>query len=144
MSCILLRVFNLICILTFLFMSASCASKTAYQDAVSANRNNIQQLQLGMSGAGVARVMGEGELVSYRRIRLSNPWRSEAFILKDEGKTRVRILYYLTEPQRRWRTAGDGELTPVVLENDQVVGWGWSYLRRNMDRYAISVPLEQR
>jgi len=140
----LIRVTHLICIVTFLAVSAGCTGKARYQAAVSANRSHVHQLQLGMSSREVATVMGEGELVTYRRIRLSNPWRSESFLLRDGGKTRVAILYYVTEPQRRWRTAEDRELTPVVLEDDEVVGWGWSYLRRNTDRYAISVPLEQR
>jgi len=97
-----------------------------------------------MSSNDVAAVMRDGVLVTYRNIRLFNPWRSESFLLRDDGNTRVAILYYVTEHQRRWRTVDDQELTPVVLEEDKVVGWGWSYLRRNMDRYAISVPLEQR
>jgi hypothetical protein len=97
-----------------------------------------------MSSNDVNTVMKEGVLVTYRRIRLSNPWRSESFLLRDDGNTAVAILYYVTEHQRRWRTAEDHELTPVVLENDKVIGWGWSYLRRNMDRYAITTPLEQR
>ncbi len=40
--------------------------------------------------------------------------------------------------------AQDDELIPVVLENDRLVGVGWSYIRRMTDRYGIPAPLEQR
>jgi len=135
---------NRICLVALLALSVGCAGKTRYLNAISDNRNNIQRLQLGMHGKEVADIMGEGERGTYRGSRLTNPWRSEAFALQDGRETQVEILYYVTEHQRRLRTATDRELTPVVLENDQVVGWGWSYLRRNLDRYGISTPLEQR
>jgi hypothetical protein len=86
--------------------------------------------------------MGEGEVIRYKKIHLVDPWRSESFSLVDG--TVVLILFYVTEPPRKYYRAEDHELTPIVLENDEVVGWGWSYLRRNLDRYQVSTPQEQR
>ena len=131
--------------LAILTLSLGCAKYFTgkYLDGVATNRSNVQQLRLAMSRAEVVAKMGEGEIVRYERIHLLNPWRSEAFFLRDEHNTRVEILYYLTEPQVKWGTLREEEITPVVLENDLLVGWGWSYLRRNTDRYGISTPHEQ-
>ena len=86
--------------------------------------------------------MGNGEVVSYKRAHLVDPWRSECFFLTDG--TDVCLLLYLTQPPRVPYTPDDYDLLPVVLENDRVVGWGWSYVRRKTDRYRVSVPKEQR
>ena len=108
---------------------------------VSQNQQALQELQLGMSAAAVRSVMGQGEIVRYKKTHLVDPWSSESFTLVDGSD--VLILFYVTEPPRRYYRAEDHELTPIVLENDRVVGWGWSYLRRNTDRYRISTPREQ-
>jgi hypothetical protein len=113
-----------------------------YRDAVAANRIGIAKLRFGMTESEVRSLMGNGEMVQYRKINLVNPWRSEAFLLADG--TPVRILLYVTEQQRRYRTAEDHELTPIVFEGDQLVGWGWVYIERNTDRYRVSAPPEQR
>jgi hypothetical protein len=95
-----------------------------------------------MSTADVRGVMGEGESVRYKKLHLVDPWRTESFRLTDG--TGVLILYYVTAPPPKVYNTTNSELTPIVLENDQVVGWGWSYLNRNMDRYQVSAPKEQR
>jgi hypothetical protein len=82
--------------------------------------------------------MGDGEVIQYKKVRFVNPWRSESFQLADG--TDVLILYYLTQPARRYSQAQDQDLTPIVLENDKVVGWGWLYIRRNTDRYGGALP----
>jgi hypothetical protein len=106
-----------------------------YQDLVDLNRRNVDRLQLGMSRVEVERVMGSGELMRYKRMRLSNPWHTEAFRLQGPGK--VEILYYVTKGYA-WQTYFDNaDLTPVVLENDKVVGWGREFLMRNQRRYTL-------
>jgi hypothetical protein len=113
-----------------------------YRSEVSANQQALARLALGMSATDVRGLMGEGESVRYKKIHLVDPWRTESFRLTDG--TGVLILFYVTAPPRRYSNATNSELTPIVLENDQVVGWGWSYLNRNMDRYQVSAPKEQR
>ena len=109
-----------------------------YRSEISANQQAIRSLKAGMSDAEVRSVMGEGEIVRYKKIYLVDPWRTEAFPLGDG--TKVLILYYVTQPPRKYYHPSDDALTPVVLENDRLVGWGWSYLRRNADRYKGAIP----
>ena len=124
-----------------LLLAISCWG-TRYVVAIEDNRSRISQLELGMSPNDVDRVMGVGTQFAYKAARVANPWRVDAFRLADG--TSVRIQYYLTERPRNKARAQENELTPVVLENDRLVGWGWSYLKRMTDRYQISIPLEQR
>ena len=85
--------------------------------------------------------MGDGDVIQYKRIHFVDPWRSESFQLADG--THVLILFYLTQPSRRYSTPQDRALTPIVLENGMIAGWGWSYLRRNTDRYGVEAHKEQ-
>jgi hypothetical protein len=125
----------LICLFALSTPSCGAHHRGKYLNAVEANRANVQSLRLGMNASELDSAMGRGELVHYRAIRLANPWRSEAFRLEDG--TNVAILYYVTERQHRYRIAADEELTPVILENDVLVGWGWSFVNRNLERYQV-------
>lgn len=135
---------SILILFALLSLLPACGSHytTLYRAGISQNQLALQDLRIGMSSADVRAVMGEGEVVRYKKMALVDPWRSEGFALVDG--TEVLILFYLTQPQRKYYRAEDQELTPIVLENDKVVGWGWSYLRSNTARYRISTPLEQR
>lgn len=133
-----------ICALLALLAALACAGGgyAQYLAAVEENRSRLNDLELGMDRAAVDSVLGNGLQFEYKKLRITNPWRVDAFELK--GGTAVRIQYYLTQRQRRTGEAREAELTPVVFEDGRVVGWGWSYLRRMTDRYGISAPLEQK
>ncbi len=113
-----------------------------YRTEISANQQALPKLQLGMSAESVRAAMGEGEIINYGRLYLVDPWRAEAFSLADGVE--VRILFYVTQPPRKYYRPEDHELTPIVFEDDKLVGWGWSYLRQKSDRYRLSIPREQR
>jgi len=86
-----------------------------------------------MSRAEVDETLGIGTIVDYKRVQLANPWKSEAFVIEDGTPT--VILYYVTDGLVWKRSDDRRNLTPVVLESGSVVGWGWSFLERNLDRY---------
>jgi hypothetical protein len=128
-----------------LLIASACSSRPyveRYFAEISKNQQSLSTLTLGMSAAEVRGLMGEGEIVRHKKLYLVDPWRTEAFHLKDG--TDVLILYYVTTRPHRYHRATDAELTPIVLENDRVAGWGWSYLNRNLDRYQVAAPKEQR
>jgi hypothetical protein len=92
---------------------------------ISQNRSNIALLSVGISKEDVHRIMGQKISRYY-----SNPYSSNMFI--SNGKT-VEVLKYWTDGDR-----GDGiqegELTPVILVNGIVVGWGrdfWSQFQHS-------------
>jgi hypothetical protein len=113
----------------------------SYRTAIADNQRAISELRLGMPADQVRSVMGN-ESVRYKKIHFQDPWRSESFSLLDG--TSVLVLYYVTQPTRRYAGASDAELTPVVLEGGKLVGWGWAFLRQNNERYRVAEPKEQR
>ena len=112
-----------------------------YRDGISANQQALGNLELGMSQDEASQVMGQGVVVRYKRLYLVDPWRSESFALEDG--TEVLLLFYITEFPRRYARSYDRALTPLVFETGILVGWGWSYLNRNLDRYQVKAPLPQ-
>jgi hypothetical protein len=76
------------------------------------------------------------KLVRYRTI--PHPYRSESVRAPDGSDAEI-LYYYARHPTGDDRVTDD-ELTPVVLEADNLVGWGWSYLEKHDERY----PAERR
>ena len=68
---------------------------------------------------------------------MTNPYRSETPRAQDG--TSVEILYYYTDQKADDGAITDDELTPIVLENGKVVGWGWSFLHQNVERYELKI-----
>ena len=138
------RITILSCALAAFVVLAACGPHyvRAYRAAVAENQNATKDLSLGMPASSVRSLMGDGDLIQYKKIYFIDPWRSESYQLTDG--TDVLILYYLTEPARKYYHPDDQALTPIVLENDRVVGWGWTYLRSNTERYRVGRPKEQK
>lgn len=85
-----------------------CANVPIVKDIKAArNRDRMAGLRIGMSQEEVLGLMGK-------------PWKSEAFLKDDEGFT---VLYYLTQRIPDGATTDD-EMTPIVLKEGQLVGWG--------------------
>lgn len=88
----------------------------SYKDLLARNNANIGQIKMGMTKEQVVAIMK-----SYTAGRLTNPYRQEAF---QRGSDTYQVLYYLTQPHRKFVSIKDAQATPVVLKNDAVVGWG--------------------
>ena len=99
-------------ILPFILSAISCTSPGKIRER---NRNNLSRLTLDMSRQQVLTVM-------------KRPYRSETLSLSN-GK-RLELLYYHTDLKTPDGAVTDDELTPVVLIEDKVIGWGWILVRR--------------
>jgi len=73
----------------------------------SANRHQLDKLQVGMTTDQVRQAMGK-------------PYKSEFYGSK-------QMWYYITEWQSDGQTTLD-EMTPLVFENDILLGWGDKFL----------------
>jgi hypothetical protein len=125
------------------------------------NRENLRKLELGMSKIEVLTVMGTKTKTCYdpdylllipftlglalpwalaEATRVTNPYKTETL----ESKTahgRFNVLYYYTDMEEQDGVISDDELTPLVLENGKLIGWGWSFLDEKVPRYKK--PLEE-
>jgi len=102
----------LILIICSIFLS-NCSTWAAQQDR---NRKNLLKLEIGMSKDQVLEIMGQPDLnEAYKR-----PW-----------GTMVALFYYTN---RLWPDGNitRDECTPVVLEDDSVVGWGQDFLQTTL------------
>ncbi len=106
------------------------------------NRKNLTKLAIGMTKQEVMGIMGDEtaektftNLVG-KRIFLSatNPYRIE--ILQAKEKT-FEVLYYYTDVKKDDDAITDDELTPMVFDNDKLIGWGQSFLDANIKKYEI-------
>lgn len=100
------------------------------------NRQNLLQLSIGMTKQEVMNIMGNEAVYDFSGSSANNPYRSE--IMQGKDKT-FEVLYYYTDIKASDGAITDDELTPVVFDNGKAIGWGWSFLQDNAQKYEIRV-----
>lgn len=122
------------------------------------NRERLSRLAVGHDKATVLQIMGtetietytapalasgrfhgpipEVTRMKYRDQRINNPYRTETS--KTPAGVPVEILFYYTDRQADGGITND-ELTPLALEHGVLVGWGWSYLDQNVEKYRVEM-----
>lgn len=120
---------------------ASCTSAQDMMDAArAANRSKLIQLQPGMDRETVLRTMGTtpmkirdlGSVVA----TINNPFRTEMY---QANGHRFEILYYYTDLKSGDGGITDDELTPLLIKDGVLDGWGWSYLKDVSAKYEIRI-----
>lgn len=106
---------------------------TDYSAIASGNRILLTKLNIGMSAEDVTKLMGEEPLSS----DINQPYRTETSPLSNG--TNALIWFYYSDIKTSDGAITDDELTPVVFEKGEVVGWGWTYLDSNYNRYKIKI-----
>jgi len=89
------------------------------------NKENLKKLSVGQPKNLVMDIMGRDPSKGVF-MWIDNPYRTEMLTGKD-GKT-YEVLYYYTDLKMRDDKITDDELTPVVLQDDKLVGWGYAFL----------------
>jgi hypothetical protein len=89
------------------------------------NKENLKKLSVGQPKNLVMELMGTDPSKGVF-MWIDNPYRTEVLTGKD-GKT-YEVLYYYTDLKMRDDKITDDELTPVVLQDDKLVGWGYPFL----------------
>jgi len=133
--------------LFLLMVLAGCAT-VSLQDVTAVNRQNLLRLSIGMSKNEALNVMGtetktaKVTLHQYgnwaetpvENMKINSPYRNE--ILKGKDKT-FEVLYYVTDVRKSDINISEDELTPLVFDNSKLIGWGWSFLNDNVQRYEL-------
>lgn len=113
---------------TLIYISGGCA-----EGLRSSNRQNLMKLSIGMSKEEVLKIMGTRTHLTDAGT-INNPYRNETL----QGKDKVfEVLYYYTDRKRADGAITDDELTPLVFDNDKLIGWGQSFLDANIKKYEI-------
>ncbi|PVX48807.1 uncharacterized protein DUF3192 [Balneicella halophila] len=110
-----------------------CMSTEAIRTA---NRENINRISMGISKTEVLNIMGSQTITAGDGTKVNNPWRSE--ILKGDNDEYYEVLFYYTDLKGADGAITDDELTPIILKDNKVIGWGWSFLNENVKKYHIN------
>lgn len=106
---------------------------------ITRNRESLARLSLGMTKAEVLQTMGTKTILPYAARRINNPYRIETLKGKD-GKMH-EVLFYYTDIKKDDTNITDDELTPIVLTDGLVAGWGWSFLNANVTKYHYQIDI---
>jgi len=141
---------KLICLLVLIMMVSGCASMGHLDNLRTENRQNILKLSIGLTKQEALDLMGNKSATDvyqsspvYGSIKLTvnNPYRSEILQGKDKN---FEVIYYYTDVKKMHRnwwvetpTVQDDELTPLIFDEGKLIGWGWSFLQENIQKYEI-------
>jgi len=100
-----------------------CATMSFYR-SVDKNKENVGKLTTGMSKDEVLKIMGT-EPTNLKETPINNPYRIQE--LQGVDKT-YEIIYYVTDVIIDDNVIDENELTPIVLSDGKVIGWGWGYM----------------
>ncbi len=111
-----------------LLVFGACAS--GFETVQSENRAKLYRLEPGQTREQVLEEMGT-EPQEYNKGVFGqsgivpNPYDQE---VHEVGSDKIEIFYYATNIQNTDGLITKDELTPLVLVDDILVGWGWTYL----------------
>ena len=124
-------------LISFLFMVLffGCATPSIGEFRA-ANRDKISKLSLemGLTKQEIFHIMGTKEIKAMG-LTITNPYRSE--ILTSDDRKTFEVLYYYTEVRKADDNISDDELTPLVFEDNKLIGWGWNFLYNIVEKYEI-------
>jgi hypothetical protein len=108
-------------------VAVACAP--GFERVQSESRAKLYKLERGMPRAEVLEAMGT-EPMEYNKGMFTTgaipqPWDAEEHVLGGES---VEILYYVTNIRTPDGEISDDELTPLVLVEGKLAGWGWPFL----------------
>jgi hypothetical protein len=67
---------------------------------------------------------------------INNPYRTEMY---PTAAHRFEILFYYTDVKSSDDAITDDELTPLVMKDGVLDGWGWSYVKDVSAKYEIRI-----
>ena len=98
------------------------------------NSSRLLRLEPGMSKSQVLEAMG-----TINGDNINNPYLVSLFSIKEDN---ITIIYYFTKnPYNEYKVykVTFENLTPLVLLNGKLIGWGEEALRRAQDKYDFTI-----
>ncbi|MDD5561707.1 MAG: DUF3192 domain-containing protein [Candidatus Omnitrophica bacterium] len=137
-------------LLLMVALLSGCATMTASRFTAN-NRMSLAHLSRGMSKAKALALMRSGvsvytcDQVSSRkpvRVTINNPYSTE--IIEPYGRV-LEVIYYATGLNNNCLITDD-ELTPLVFEDNKLIGWGKNFLSGllSADKVPIQAQVEQK
>ena len=108
----------------------------------SMNKENLKKLEIGMKENVVLMIM-ESQIIKIESapFTIENPFKIEVY--SDEANV-YKIFYFYTDLIKSDGFITDEELTPVILKNNKLIGWGrdvWKKLVK-AEEFLKPIPFE--
>lgn len=103
--------------------------KVAYKSLIAQNSQDVMKIKLGMDKEQALSFM-KNIYATVNNGPVYNPWKIESFDNKE-------VYFYITSPHPPFTPIRERQTTPVIFQNDKVVGMGiqyYSQLRRNISQ----------
>jgi len=88
------------------------------------NKERLTKLELGMNETEVFMIMGTKTISIFIKDQsdtIENPYKTEVY---GTEKDVYKIFYYYTDFMKGDGLITDDELTPIILKNNELMGWG--------------------
>ena len=102
------------------------------------NRMLLSKLMVGMTKDEIIELMGQGTYRDrgHRPEIVTDPYRVESYPVDQSS---FEIIFYYTDIKNPDGAITDDELTPLVLKDGKLAGWGWSYWESTAIQYNIRI-----
>ena len=133
-----------ICVLATVAMVGGCAGSGTLLQATARTREKLLDTYIGMPKEEVVSIVGteprefidptasNGQTIT----TISNPYRSQ--IIQRDGKS-FEVVFYVTDDKNNDGIISDEELTPLIFDDGKMIGWGWSYLVSDSQKFEITI-----
>lgn len=89
-----------------------------------------------MTKKEVLNIMGEGTHRTREKFIVTNPFRRETYV---RGERVYDVLFYFTDTKDDDKAITDDELTPIVIKENRLYGWGWENWKRVIQDKELTV-----
>jgi len=132
---------KLILILMVGSLFVGCANMKSIQQIQAQNRTNLNLISLGDSKEKVFQIVGTETFNNVvdgtvSGTTINNPYKTETLV--ENGKT-YEVVFYYTQTLKNDRVITNDELTPIVFYEGKVVGYGWLFVKDNIQRYQVDI-----
>lgn len=114
-----------------------------FKEFLTEQNTKLDSIKNGISNVEVEEIMGTSIVVKIPKVGKKRPlnqlFKQPEFSNEYNGnaKKKIKILWYFSTPKDRNGLISKGECTPVIIQNDSVVGKGWVFF----NNYRKSVHL---
>jgi len=139
-----MNILRCVCVLGMVAMLGGCSSSTTLSQATAHTREKLLKTFLGMSKEKVVSIVGteprefidptasDGQAI----FTISNPYRLQ--VIQGHGKN-LEVVFYVTDDKNSDGIISDEELTPLIFDDGKMIGWGWSYLVSDKQKFEITI-----
>lgn len=106
--------------------------------------DRLKPVKEGMTKAELLPVIGTGPLspiTPLDEVRLTNGYRSQGYLVNGAN---YQVIWYREAAGTLQDTISRQVQTPIIIRNDTVMGWGWSFYDKKTSEYGIPNVLNDR